>query len=294
MREESPSDTAALIARSLLLAAQDDGLRALLAEGEEEILRRILQEVRSRWFDFAIKKKWARGILNRTERVMLPGIFAHYLARKRRIEEAVWDAFDWGATQVVIVAAGFDTLGWRLHKESPLWRVIEIDHPATQEVKQRALPDAEGFAYLPVRIGEESLLTALRDCPEYSEERGTVVVVEGLMMYLPEDDVELLLHELAGMDPLRVIFSFMEKDAKGGINFRGQSGLVRRWLKWRREPFLWGEEKDEIPRLLKRCGLSAEAIINHRDLRDEILLPRGLGEIALAEGECICICSPKQ
>jgi methyltransferase (TIGR00027 family) len=289
MRDDTPSDTATLVARSIVLAADDDGLRRLVAEGEAETLRRILGEGRG-WFGLARRRAGARRVFFKVMDLMVPGIVPHYLARKRRIEIAVREALDGGAMRVVVLGAGFDTLAWRLHGEFPKVEFLELDHPATQRVKRRALGDAVNFSYGQVDLA----LQSLADRPGLDASGSTVFVAEGLTMYLREERVAALLRDFAASaGPAgRVVFTFMEQDDAGSIGFRGQNPLVAAWLKLRSEPFLWGIRRDRLPGFLASCGLGNAEVIDEVRLRAEILVPRGLGEIRLARGECICLCSP--
>src|SRR5690606_30494465 len=106
MRSDSPSDTATLIARSILLSARDPELAPLLSPGEEEVTRRMLgTRADGGWFAFAEQHPWARRSLMLAERFLLGGIFAHYLARKRWIEGEVRGAIANGIRQVVVLGA---------------------------------------------------------------------------------------------------------------------------------------------------------------------------------------------
>lgn len=289
MRDDKPSDTATLVARGIVLAAKDDRLRKLVAEGEAEALRRIPGEGRG-WFRLAMRHAWARRLFFLIMDVMVPGIVAHYMARKRWIEGSVREALAGGAARVVVVGAGFDTMAWRLHGEFPEVEFLELDHPATQRVKQRALGEARNFSYGQVDLAVRSLA----DSPGLVEGVSTVFVAEGLTMYLPEERVAALLRDFAVLaGPAgRVVFTFMDEDDAGLIGFRGQNPLVASWLKLRSEPFLWGIRRDRLPAFLASCGLGELEMIDEDGLRSEILVPRGLGDIRLARGECICLCSP--
>lgn len=289
MRDDRSSDTAALVARSIVLAAADERLRKLVAEGEGEILRRILGKGRG-WFGWAQGLGWARGLFFKAMDLMVPGIVPHYMVRKRRIEAAVRDGLAVGAKRVVMLGAGFDTLAWRLHKEFPEVDFLELDHPATQAVKRRALGETANLSFV-----ELDLAARLPgDVLEPLAGAGTVFVAEGLTMYLREERVAALLGDLAALaGPAgRVIFTFMEEDGTGSIGFRGQNPLVAAWLKLRSEPFLWGIRRDLISGFLKSSGLGGTEVFDEVRLRDEILVPRGLAEIRLARGECVCLCSP--
>ena len=289
MRDDTPSDTATLVARSMVLAAEDDGLRKLVEQGEAETLRRILGDGVG-WFGLARRQAWARRLFFKVVDRMVPGIVPHYLARKRWIEIAVRVALAGGAARVVVLGAGFDTLAWRLHGEFPEVEFLELDHPATQRVKRRALGEAANFSYGQVDLA----LQSLADSPGLDASMSTVFVAEGLTMYLREERVAALLRDFAALaGPAgRVVFTFMEQNAAGSIGFRGQNPLVAAWLKLRSEPFLWGIRRDRLPGFLASCGLGNVEVIDEVRLRDEILAPRGLGEIRLASGECVCLCSP--
>ncbi len=289
MRDDTPSETATLVARSIVLAADDDGLRKLVEQGEAETLRRILGDGGG-WFGLARRRAWARRLFFKVMDLMVPGIVPHYLARKRWIEIAVRAALAGGAARVVVLGAGFDTLAWRLHGEFPEVEFLELDHPATQRVKRRALGDAVNFSYGQVDLALQSLV----DSPGLDANVTTVFVAEGLTMYFREERVAALLRDFAALaGPAgRVVFTFMEQNAAGSIGFRGQNPLVAAWLKLWSEPFLWGIGRDRLPGFLASCGLGNVEVIDEVRLRDEILAPRGLGEIRLASGECVCLCSP--
>lgn len=283
--DDKPSSTALLIARCILLAARDSDLRKLVAEGEPEIIRQsIRQASNGRLFQLALSR-FPRAILLGLERALLPGIITHYLARKRRIEIAVREGLASGITQVVVIAAGYDSLCLRLRDEFPDTQFIEIDHPATQSPKANAFPETGNFRYIPANLSKDSLTGF------FPKTTATVFVIEGLTMYLEETSNETLLRQIAPHCG-KLIFSFMEKAPDGSIDFRNQSPLIGSWLKRSKEPFLWGITKSELPGFLEKCGFRCLEIIDDTRLRCEILAPGGLEQLPLAQGECICIAEP--
>ncbi len=229
------------------------------------------------------------------ERIALPGVIAHYLTRKLAIEEEVRNALVAGVSRVVVIGAGFDTLVWRLHREFPEVQWIEVDHPATQAIKVRSLGQAPNLHYL-----SHDLVTSLPLARRLEQTQGhglpTVTLIEGVTMYLEAEKVVELLEDCAGLAGTRgrVILTFMEMDEHGSFDFRGQNRWVRWWLKLRSEPFLWGISQGDLKPFLHRCGLESVRLIRHTHLREEFLTPRGLEDIPLAEGECVCVCHPIQ
>src|SRR5437867_3702956 len=147
-----------------------------------------------------------RGI----ERVTAPGIFLHYLMRKLFIEEAVRRslATPASARQVVVIGAGLDTLGARLALDGANnVRVVEVDHPATQAVKCRALAryglPREGFSFVELDLTVRTLAEALGDSDQLDPRLPAVFVAEGLLMYLtPERAVDFFreVHQISAPD----------------------------------------------------------------------------------------------
>lgn len=294
MQDSCPSNTAKLIAQCILLAARDRNLQSLVAEGEPDALRRILTIDHDRdWLLTALKIAPARWFFLGVERLLLPGIITHYLARKRQIEIEVEQAIAHGCRRVVVIAAGYDTLAWRLHRKHPAVQFIELDHPATQQVKHEALGQASNFCFQPIDLVAELPSTALSKISSEAI-HPTAVVVEGLTMYFQPNRVAELMRDLSSCAGPggSVVFTFMERDKTGSIAFRRENPLVARWLKARSEPFLWGISRDELPTFLKTSGLEPDRLADHEVLRREQLQPRNIEQLPLAEGELICTASP--
>ncbi len=70
---------------------------------------------------------------------MLPGQFEAFAHRKAFCERQVRDGIGAGATQILVLGAGYDTMGWRLAPEFFGVNFFEIDHPATACLKARGI-----------------------------------------------------------------------------------------------------------------------------------------------------------
>ena len=291
MRADQPSATAKLIARCILLSARSPRLQPLVAPGEPEALTRLLAACGpAGWFEFSANQAWARWLLFKLERFLLPGVITHYLARKRWLENAVRAALDRGVRQVVVLGAGFDTLACRLQAERPDVRFIELDHPATQAPKRTALGGATALTFLAADLATDSPADVLRACPAFAADQPTLFLAEGLLMYFPEKRVAELLRGLARITrpPAEVLFSFMARAPDGSIGFRGEHAAIGWWLRRGREPFKWGVAREALPAFLQSCGLRVQTVADHETLRTEILVPRARAELPLARGECLC------
>ena len=289
MRADSASDTARLVARSLLLASKDPNLSRLVPPDEPAFLAQILETAGGhRLFEFTSSNFLSRKFLFGIEQFLLPGIITHYLARKRRIEVEVRKAIEEGIKNVTIIGAGFDSLAWRLQKEFPEISFLELDHPATQKIKREALGENSVLQFSTIDLSKPD---ADQHFSKLKIDSPGVVVAEGLTMYLTEERISALLRNaasIAGPDG-SLIFTFMNANRETGYGFHNESKLIARWLKKRNEPFLWGMLKDELPAFLENQGLSTLGILDHHDLDREILTPRNLQGITIAQGECLCI-----
>ena len=86
-------------------------------------------------------------------------------ARSRIAEEALTEAVNAGATQLVVLGAGFDTLAYRTPLAGRL-RIFEVDFPATQARKRELLAAAKIFVpdtltYVAVDFERRTLAEAL-------------------------------------------------------------------------------------------------------------------------------------
>src|SRR5882672_5169852 len=139
MREDRPSSTAALIAAATVFLARDPRLAPLVPAGAAPRCARCLESVSLLRAVQALSHPALRWAARLAERATVPGLLLHFMLRKRWIEEAVRAALAEGCEQVVVVGAGFDTLALRLSREFRSATFVEIDHPATQASKMRAI-----------------------------------------------------------------------------------------------------------------------------------------------------------
>lgn len=287
MKDDQPSNTARLIARCTLLASRDPALSRLIPEdGVEPLAQLLAGDLFCKGLRFAL----FRRLLRFGERLLLPGIIAHYLARKAHIEQEVERAIAAGCRQVVVIGAGYETLAWRLHQKHPDVRFLEIDHPATQKLKRQRLDCDENLTFKALDLDRD--LPVLKAGNGHT---GSVFIIEGVTMYLTEDQVSSLLRTVASQAGAngKVIWTFMEKEEGCGPGFRGQSALIPTWLKFRNEPFRWGLARNQVKGFSSNCQLQVNQIVDHQVMRAQIMDPLGLQSCPLARGELICTPTPR-
>ncbi|HYU32489.1 MAG TPA: SAM-dependent methyltransferase [Thermoanaerobaculia bacterium] len=297
MRDGQPSATALLIVQAMAMQARDPELSRLIPADAAALWDRFLEVAdpdRARLVRRVAGEGWARALADLGEWMTIPGIRLHYVVRKLYLEEAARQALRAGVSQVVVLGAGFDPLVFRLHREHPGALFLECDHPATQRFKRRALEGMEtgpNLRLVELDHGKAGLAEVVPAQPGWRPEAGTLLVAEGLTMYLQAAEIDALfafLREHAG-PASRFAFTFMEPQRNGRIDFPGSSPLVRHWLRRVGEPFTWGLRREDLPGFLKARGFSLAEVAGADLLRQRYLAPAGLAGRRLAVGEYVAV-----
>jgi methyltransferase (TIGR00027 family) len=123
-----------------------------------------------------------------------PGLRAHVQARTRFFDDQVVAALAHGTDQIVVLGAGYDDRALRFRSSGV--RFFEVDHPDTQADKRRRLHQMGagpgGPELVPANFGVDDLAAAL-DAAGHRADRPSLVLAEGLLIYLePDAVVELL------------------------------------------------------------------------------------------------------
>ena len=290
MKADQASTTAKVIAASTILLASDARTGGLVAPDAADISRQLLSGTRADRL-FAASARWppTRMMWRWVDRLTMPGIIPHFWQRKRWIEQRCRSAIAEGFERVIVLGAGFDTLGMRLGQEFAQLTVVEIDHPATQAAKRRAL--AHGAMPLPTNLELVALDLDGAPLPDAvrADGRATLVIAEGLLMYLPPMEIDRLFDALHGLpvERLRIVFSYITRWPDGSMGFRPQSKLIHRWLAWRGEPFKWAIEPLLVPDFLTGHGFRMVETALTRDFS----APSAPGG-TLLEGENLVVCEP--
>ena len=299
MKADKPSSTALLIGKSILLSSVNANVKSLLPA---EMVRYTREFVRAAYGDLTVRILEFLGTLKITwfvvrfmERLTVPGMIVHYILRKRRLEEWLTEAFERGTKQVVVIGAGLDTLGIRsASKLADKFKdliVVEIDHPATQSVKRKAIDLAyvkqpKNFELLACDLANMSLKSALSQSKSLKKSVPTMLVAEGLFMYLEKDDVgkniSILSEFPAGSS---FVFSYMLLDEKKRPAFQDQGILTTHWLARKKEHFVWGESPRGIEEFVQRFGLTVLDQFSGSDLSERYLDNLGNNRIITARGE---------
>jgi methyltransferase (TIGR00027 family) len=193
------------------------------------------------------------------------------LARTRFIDEHLRRAVEQGATQIVILGAGFDTRAYRFEELLRGVTVFEVDHHSTQDLKKRRV--IEVLERLPAHVTfveldftRETMGEVLRGAG-YSSAEKTFFVWEGVCMYLAEEDVRGTLRFISSnaapgsslvMDyACRAVIDALKKFPN-----HPQHRFTTNWG----EPWIFGVPDSTEGEFFRECGL---------DLRESMSLVRG-------------------
>lgn len=264
MKQHKPSRTALKVALCLLTLDTDPILSRIIPAGLVEATAELLVQ------SGAARSKTVRQC--RHPRMMkvyqwfdwlLPGQFRAFADRKQFFEEQVRTAIGEGTSQVLVLGAGYDTLSWRLAPDFPHVRFFEIDHPATADLKVRGIEamGMRGNQYLISEdLSQKRLTDVLSDHTDWDPAATTIILAEGLVMYLPPSAVEDLFLQCAAMTGhgSRFTFSYIPTDSSGRLALGKWTGLLL-WMQEKTgEPMLWGSRFEELPEFLKKTGWTQE------------------------------------
>ena len=181
------------------------------------------------------------------------------LVRTRFIDELMERAIRGGATQLVILGAGFDT---RVHRFTELLKdvaVIEIDFAATQEYKKRRVEAALGGApanvsYAAIDFTRESLGEALRRAG-FQPGRKTYYICEGVSMYVPEEGMKETLRAIAAESApgSALLLEYLNR-AGLELLIKHPTGLIKTAFDWG-EPFVFGVPNGQDREFFLEAGL---------------------------------------
>jgi len=144
---------------------------------------------------------------------------ASVLARARYAEDRLLEAIHRGVAQYVLVGAGFETFAVRRPDLKDQLHVFEIDHPATQLLKQQALSRAgialpSNLHFIAADLESVTVADALRESP-FNPDVPTVFSWQGVVMYLTLSAVRETLRSIRSVSAPRslLLLSYLDGDA---------------------------------------------------------------------------------
>lgn len=210
----------------------------------------------------AVREDYQKGRQNRE----VAGMSNLMLVRTRFIEEHMQRALEQGATQVVILGAGFDTRAYRFVELLKDKTVFEVDYRSTQEIKKRRLAEASiaippFVHFAEIDFKKDALADVLSNAGYKASER-TFFIWEGVSMYLSESAVR---------ETLRAISSYSAPGSSIVMDFAGQAMIEmlqklpelsqHNYTTHWGEPWIFGVPDGREREFFHECGLEVREIL---------------------------------
>ena len=273
-------------------AALDPVLRRLLAAPEEPYSEWFVEE-HSEEARLQLER-WKSGaphpLINLLRQSIGKGSYLFILLRKRFVEDQLRAALQAGADQVVVFGAGYDPLPLRLAPEFPRVTFFELDYPATQEVKRRALEKHGAMSPQVVLVGvdfsRETAEDRLRAQVRFRPEAKSVFVAEGVLMYLEPADVDQLFAIVGrnGGPGSRFVFTLVETRAVAA----SERQQVIRGMALTGEPVRSSLDRNEVEDFLRARGFECRTVADRDALRGLYLEPLAIDR-EVSEGTLIVV-----
>ena len=188
-----------------------------------------------------------------------PGALSSGIARTKYIDDLLEQTISDGVEQVIILGAGFDTRALRLNFLKK-FSIIEIDHPATSNIKIKKLENKIGN--LPSNVKyyqldfEKQNLTDLATKYNLNLDIPTTIIWEGVTNYLNQEAVNKTFEFIQKFsDKTYIIFTYIDKLVlENPQAFQGTEQLFKN-LKKSEEPYTFGIQPDKLSEYLNKFDL---------------------------------------
>ena len=235
-------------------------------------LRRVCQNCFFRWLS---RRKFISDSLR--------PITAQVVSRARYTEEKLEQAVSKGISQYVIISAGFDSFCLRRPDFSAGLQIYEIDHPATQQIKQKRLmkilaTSPEGVEFLAVDLEKLAISDALSDSSFLKEKRAFFSWL-GTVPYLSEDAIFNVLRDIASfaVQGSEIVFDYSIPPYMWAPEDRQALGRISRIIGRRGEPVKTYFEPDAFSNEISRLGYHIFENISPAELNKKYFLDRADG-----------------
>jgi methyltransferase (TIGR00027 family) len=260
MRQDKPSRTAYKVALNVVTLGAKPGMDRFFPPGAVQATEKLLVASGAAG---ARTVRWSRSQLMVSVYEafdwMLPGQFEAFAHRKAFCERQVRDGIDTGATQILVLGAGYDTMGWRLAPEFSGVSFFEIDHPATARLKDRGIDvmgRRENLHLIAEELGKQKLTDVLKANESWVQGAQTVIVAEGLVMYLHPEGVRDLFCQcdvIAGAGS-QIAFTYIPTGVDGRPDAGRWTGLMLWLQKVAGEPWTWSIRPEDLDLFLEASG----------------------------------------
>lgn len=198
---------------------------------------------------------------------------SHIVTRSRYTEDRMHDAVGRGATQLVVLGAGYDTFAYRQPEWARGVRIFEVDHPASQKAKRALLRKAgvdvpANLSFVAIDFETTSLADGLA-AGGLARDQVTFFSWLGVVVYLDEAAVDAVLRTVATFakgSEISLTFSPPDKDGSAAGLAARTAALGEPW-KTRLEP-------DVLLAKLRASGFSEAGLESAEELTNRYFRDR--------------------
>lgn len=182
------------------------------------------------------------------------------LGRSAWAEKALQTAVELGATQYLIVAAGYDSFAYRQPEWASKLQIFELDTPFMSTDKQNRV---NGFlkkppcnlTYVPIDLATEPLSEKLCACDSFDKNQLSFYALLGISYYLSKENFKTLLRDLTRIaaNGSTIVFDYPDEytySDQAGERAKRQAMMAR----GAGEAMLASYSYEEMERLLSDCG----------------------------------------
>jgi methyltransferase (TIGR00027 family) len=205
--------------------------------------------------------------------------FFYVNARTAHIDAALLRAAREGATQVVVLGAGFDSRAYRFAASQPQLRFFEVDLPDTLAAKKQRVQALLGALPRHVHYAEidfdHQRIEDVLPAAGYGARARTLFILEGVSMYIGAEGTASMLRFIArhSAPGSRVVFDYAIRGAVEGPRDR-LFGMTEAYeaLRARGEPMVTGWTPAEAAALVVASGLVVSGDIGSDELTQRYLI----------------------
>jgi len=270
METNKASSTALTVLQGLVYTAKFTKFNFLVSDEVLKLSEKILssfEEGRKR-LKIIESSLFRSTIVSFANKFLMRGMTVHYALRKKFIEEKTLKEIEENKiTQIINLGGGFDTLLLRTSKKYENLRFIEIDHPATQKDKLKALENSKidisrNLEFLSVDFEKERMKEKLKIDPN----QNTLFIIEGVLMYLSEGSILELLKEILEVsnNKASILFTFAE------IN-PCKLNLLNLYLKLKNENLKFETSRENLKKMFEKSGFKIELFADEKFFKESFL-----------------------
>ncbi len=202
----------------------------------------------------------------------IPGMTYHYLFRKLLIDKQLNKSLSDGVKQVIILGAGLDTLAIRKAKEQPGINFFEIDLPGTQNAKVEILNKIEylipsNCIFKPADLSNTKLGTILLEDNRFNTNAPTLIILEGVLMYLNESEVKNLFTDLYNLIDAKLIITFGAMTSSD-CNKNWRVRIINSLLHRSNEETKWSCSSEIMPQFMAYLGYELQWWIPYKEIQN--------------------------